>query len=164
MNETKNYRFRLGLKLNKEIKRNYFDHSNIWTTLSWALIQVREFKDWLIYTHLSLKDRASRTLGRLASLLCAYMGPNCHLNEFFRLYFIKLISGALPILWILFFIAASFRNFEMISYVVGTNNLPDSIRGAISLRIIKNLLNNVNRTTEANCCCNLQFVLSSFYI
>lgn len=85
MNETKNYRFRLGLKLNKEIKRNYFDHSNIWTTLSWALIQVREFEDWLIYTHLSLKDRASRTLGRLASLLCAYMGPNCHLNEFFRL-------------------------------------------------------------------------------
>jgi len=35
------------------------------------------------------------------------------------------------------------------------NNLPDNIRGASSLRIFKNLLNKVNLTTEANCCCNL---------
>ena len=35
------------------------------------------------------------------------------------------------------------------------NNLSDNIRGASSLRIFKNLLNNVNLTTEANCCCNL---------
>jgi len=35
------------------------------------------------------------------------------------------------------------------------NNLPDNIRGASSLKIFKNLLDNVNLTTEVNCCCNL---------
>ena len=43
------------------------------------------------------------------------------------------------------------------------NNLSDNIRGASSLRIFKNLLNNVNLTTEANCCCNRIVYIFKFY-
>jgi len=35
------------------------------------------------------------------------------------------------------------------------NSLPDNIRQVSSLRIFKNLLNNINLTTETNCCCDL---------